>query len=224
MSRRFAPCRFAAAVPFVAAATACITEGTASSIGVVPVAAAVTLVLDDTVLPPGRQGQARVVALDGDGRWIAEPAVTWRIAAGSASVVIDSEGRLTSHSPGRATIEAVVDSVVATATVSVVEGGVPQGPQAPAEPRIRLDFPMPEVTGRSIVVTSGSKLQSALNGARAGDEFVLTAGVTYEGNYVLPKRPAGSRGWVTVRSDRTGQLPRSGCASPRCTRPSCRGS
>ena len=42
-------------------------------------------------------------------------------------------------------------------------------------PRVILDFPFPEMAGRTINVKAGDNLQSALNRARRGDEIVLEA-------------------------------------------------
>ena len=81
----------------------------------------------------------------------------------------------------------------------------------PELPRELLDFSMPVVSGRTIVVPRGGNLQKALNSAQRGDEIVLTAGATYTGNFVLPTKPGTSAdGWIVIRSDQSGQLPPAG--------------
>ena len=77
--------------------------------------------------------------------------------------------------------------------------------------QILLNFSMPVVTGRSIVVAADGNLQRALNSARRGDEIVLTAGATYTGNFELPEKSGTSAdGWIVIRSDRSGELPAMG--------------
>jgi Right handed beta helix region len=81
----------------------------------------------------------------------------------------------------------------------------------PELPRELLDFSMPVVSGRTIVVPRGGNLQKALHSAKRGDEIVLTAGATYTGNFVLPTKPGTSAdGWIVIRSDQSGQLPAMG--------------
>ncbi len=69
-------------------------------------------------------------------------------------------------------------------------------------PRVFLDFQFPAVTGRTITVSAGGNLQSALNKAQRGDEIVLAAGATFTGNFVLPTKPGTEAdGWIVVRSE-----------------------
>jgi len=58
---------------------------------------------------------------------------------------------------------------------------------------------------KSITVKSGQSFQSALDAAEAGDEIVLTAGVSFTGNFVLPKKSGTS--FITVRSSRCSEIP-----------------
>ena len=77
-----------------------------------------------------------------------------------------------------------------------------------ALPKEFLNFSMPVLSGRSIVVPADGNLQRALNSAQRGDEIVLTAGATYTGNFVLPAKAGTSAdGWIVVRSDKSGELP-----------------
>jgi hypothetical protein len=75
-------------------------------------------------------------------------------------------------------------------------------------PRELLDFRYPAVSGRTIRVDAGDNLQSALNNARRGDEIVLAAGATWQGNFVLPAR--GDSGWVVIRGEHASRLPAMG--------------
>ena len=82
---------------------------------------------------------------------------------------------------------------------------------AAALPNVRLDYSFPVVSGRSIRVRDGDKLQSALNNARRGDEIVLASGATFTGNFELPeKKGTAADGWIVVRSEALDQLPRQG--------------
>jgi hypothetical protein len=82
-----------------------------------------------------------------------------------------------------------VGSITGTLPVDIVptftEVKVPEAQRLKlraALPAVFLDFPWPEVSGRSIRVDTGGNLQSALNNARCGDEIVLAAGATFTGN------------------------------------------
>ncbi|HKG62248.1 MAG TPA: hypothetical protein VKB05_20985 [Pyrinomonadaceae bacterium] len=58
---------------------------------------------------------------------------------------------------------------------------------------------------RIIEVKDGRQLQRALNDAAAGDELVLDAGVTYNGNFKLPVKSGDA--FITIRSSRCTELP-----------------
>jgi hypothetical protein len=71
----------------------------------------------------------------------------------------------------------------------------------------------PTATGKSIAVHSGGNVQSAINSAACGDQVVLDAGVTWQGNFTLPnKNCSGSLdgGWVIVRTSAKSSLPPQG--------------
>lgn len=57
---------------------------------------------------------------------------------------------------------------------------------------------------KTITVKAGQSFQSALDVAEPGDEIVLTAGVAYTGNFVLPKKTGTA--FVTVRSSRCSEI------------------
>ncbi|MCX7017187.1 MAG: right-handed parallel beta-helix repeat-containing protein [Candidatus Sumerlaeota bacterium] len=69
----------------------------------------------------------------------------------------------------------------------------------PKAPRVWLETKPAAcvVSGVSRTLTPGDNLQTAINAAAPGDEIVLPAGATYEGNFTLPYK-AGT-GWVTIR-------------------------
>jgi hypothetical protein len=66
----------------------------------------------------------------------------------------------------------------------------------------------PAVT-RTVAVHNAADLQAALSGAQLGDNIVLDAGATYEGNFIVSV-PGGSAGWVTVSSSAAYALPSPG--------------
>ena len=64
----------------------------------------------------------------------------------------------------------------------------------------------------TITVKSGGKLQRALDEAKPGDEVVLDAGGTYQGNFTLPVKSGDA--FITVRSSRCAELPAGERVSP----------
>lgn len=58
---------------------------------------------------------------------------------------------------------------------------------------------------KTITVKPGQNFQLALDAAQPGDEIVLTAGTSYSGNFVLPKKPGDA--FITVRSSRCSEIP-----------------
>jgi len=82
----------------------------------------------------------------------------------------------------------------------VATGAEPGLVPAPAElPREYVDTALIQSTGRTIHVSAGGDLQSALNSARLGDLITLAAGATYTGPFLLPKKEG--TGWLVVRTD-----------------------
>ena len=67
--------------------------------------------------------------------------------------------------------------------------------------------------GASIPVATSAAFQAALNSAVAGDVIVLTAGITYTGNFTLPNR-GPLTGYITIQSSMVGSLP-TGAYTPR---------
>src|SRR3982750_240313 len=60
--------------------------------------------------------------------------------------------------------------------------------------------------GASISVAPSAAFQTALNSAVAGDVIVLTAGVTYTGNFILPNR-GSLADYITIQSSLAATLP-----------------
>jgi len=79
----------------------------------------------------------------------------------------------------------------------------------PALPTATVDVRCCPAVTRTIAVHSATALQAAFNNAALGDEIVLDAGATYEGNFVL-RIPTGTSGWVTVRTSASALLPAPG--------------
>jgi hypothetical protein len=59
--------------------------------------------------------------------------------------------------------------------------------------------------GATIDVPAGGDFQAALNKAQPGDTIRLTAGATYTGNFVLPKKQQGNK-FITIRSSASDAL------------------
>jgi hypothetical protein len=59
------------------------------------------------------------------------------------------------------------------------------------------------VTGRTLPLANGGKLQQTLDAALPGDRITLACGSSFSGNFVL--RPKTGNGWITIASD---------CATP----------
>jgi len=76
----------------------------------------------------------------------------------------------------------------------------------PALPTATVDVRCCPASTRTVAVHTAQDLQAALNNAALGDEIVLDAGKTYEGNFILSV-PSGTSGWVTVRSSASSALP-----------------
>jgi hypothetical protein len=73
----------------------------------------------------------------------------------------------------------------------------------PAPPATFLDTTYAPPSGRRIQVAGGEagarNFQSALEQAAPGDVILLSAGATFTGNFVLPKK-TGSTNWITIRT------------------------
>lgn len=85
-------------------------------------------------------------------------------------------------------------------------------PPAPPElPRVFLPtgLELTPATGKTIRVSAGEDLQSALNAAAPGDEVVLTSGATFTGNFVLPAKASEGK-WITIRTSDLDRLPPEG--------------
>jgi len=72
-------------------------------------------------------------------------------------------------------------------------GGSPELPRSVVETRL------PVLSGRVLRAPRPGDLQRALDGARPGDQIVVSPGVTYSGNFRL-RRYVGD-GWVVIRPD-----------------------
>jgi hypothetical protein len=68
-------------------------------------------------------------------------------------------------------------------------------------PKVFLDTSYVPPSGDVIRVHAGDDLQAALDRAVSGDQVVLDAGATFTGNFVLPKKAAGSEPIVVRTSD-----------------------
>jgi hypothetical protein len=75
----------------------------------------------------------------------------------------------------------------------------PPAAGAPEAPRETVATDSVATAGRIVEVPVGGDLQEALDRARPGDVVTLQAGAVYEGNFTLPRNPAG--GWIVLRGN-----------------------
>jgi len=86
-----------------------------------------------------------------------------------------------------------------TQSMAVVSSTPVKQVDSPAAlPQSYVDTTYSAPTGKTISVPQGGDLQAALNNALPGDVISLQAGVTYSGNFTLPKK--SGVGWVTLRT------------------------
>ncbi len=172
--------------------------------------ASVSVDVARNVLKMSENVQATAIALDSAYQPIDGRTVLWRVRADSAVATVTATGLVTAVGAGEAAIEAVVDGVVGSATVSVLAPAPPLPPLValPAAPATLLDFPYPPAAKRQVFVRSGDNLQNVLNAAQRGDEIVLQAGARWTGNFVLPaKNGTVADGWIVVRGENLATLP-----------------
>jgi len=191
--------------------TACTDNGaTAPDATAVVMPPPVVVGLDRQVLAVGSKSQARSVFIKRDGGSVRVPVDGWHVISGSDVVGIDHDGMLVARSNGQATIAARIGSITWEMPVEVIphiddidDAGLPSNQRVkPHLPAVLLDFPWPPVTGRTIRVSAGGNLQSALNSANRGDEIVLEGAAQFVGNYTLPaKAGTVADGWITIRGD-----------------------
>ena len=93
-------------------------------------------------------------------------------------------------------------------TAALVERRAQPTGNSPELPRSVVDTRLPALSGRVLRAARSGDLQRALDGARPGDQIVLSPGVTYAGNFRL-RRYVGD-GWVVIRPD----LPESKLPAP----------
>src|ERR1017187_4761988 len=79
----------------------------------------------------------------------------------------------------------------------------------PSLPIATVDVSCCPAVTRTVAVHTAAQLQAALSSAQLGDNIVLDAGATYEGNFIL-SIPSGSTGWVTLTSTAAFALPSPG--------------
>src|SRR5450755_3306375 len=70
----------------------------------------------------------------------------------------------------------------------------------PELPRIYLDTTYLTAKGNIITVSRADMFQEALNRAKCGDVVSLAAGITFQGNFVLPNK-GECNDWIIIRSD-----------------------
>lgn len=93
-----------------------------------------------------------------------------------------------------------------------VECPVPPGSSPVKLPSAKVDTAWIAPTGKTLTVASGGSFQAALDDAAPGDEIVLEAGATFEGNFKLPNKTGDK--WILVRSSALGKLPAGARVTP----------
>jgi uncharacterized protein YjdB len=176
--------------------------------------ASVAVTLPSLTLTVGRTAQATATPLDSAGRALSPRPIAWSLVTGAGVVSVSTSGLVTAIAPGAAQLRATIDGVAGTAALTVRDSSTAPGGAVvlPTLPET-LHFTFPQVRGRQWIVRAGDNLQGALNSAQRGDEIVLEAGASFQGNFSLPPKPGSlSDGWIIIRSDKLAQLP------PRGTR------
>jgi hypothetical protein len=97
--------------------------------------------------------------------------------------------------------------------VGLIFSGAKLGAQTPQLPLTIPNSTYPTPTGQSTPVHSSDDIQSAIDAANCGDELVLDAGVTWQGNFTLPNKNCSGAlngGWVIVRTSGESSMPAQG--------------
>jgi uncharacterized protein YjdB len=179
--------------------------------------AVVTVSMSPTSLTVGQGVQASAVAKDALGNPVAGVSFTWSVSS-TTVLSVSGSGMVAAVAAGTAQAKATTGGVTGSLNVTVSSPPPPAPPPGPngltapaALPQIYLNFPYTPATGSTITVLAGGNLQNAINSAQRGDEIVLSAGATFTGNFTLPvKSGTVANGWITIRTDKLGQLPAEG--------------
>lgn len=171
-------------------------------------AARVVVNLDAPTVAVGQSTQARFQAFDSTGHVLVGKSVSWAMASGTAVASVSATGLVSAVSTGSAVLAGTVDSVVGSATLTVLDSAAAAVVQLPRPLQDSVVVNYPGARRRAWNVKSGDNLQSVLNQAQRGDEIVIQAGATFTGNFTLPAKPGtAADGWILVRGDQQGALP-----------------
>src|SRR5437016_6326296 len=114
-----------------------------------------------------------------------------------------------SGSPARRVHLALILACVPTTLLLPPRALAQTGPELP---RVFVDTRYsPSTRGKLIRVRAGGDLQAALDASEPGDVIELSAGATFTGNFVLPRKPGTD--WIYIRSSAHARPPHPGTAA-----------
>ncbi len=183
------------------------------------------LEITSTALPPANVGVDYNASVSASG---GETPYKWSAASGGlpAGLSINSSTGAITGTPGQAgtfpVSVSVTDSQQHTATWAshlIVSSGQNSGFDGPAElPRVYMQTAMADTPapGKTIVVSAGGDLQSAMDSASCGDTIQLQAGATYSGLYKVPAKSCDAQHWIIVRTSAVSSLPPEGTRVTPC--------
>jgi uncharacterized protein YjdB len=187
-----------------------ITTGTTSTLPV----KTVSVSLAPASVTTGSTSAATATAKDSLGNIVGGQTVTWTSSNSAIASVsgTTASGAVNAVAAGSATISAKVGAATGTSTITVTTGSTggsgSVNAAAAALPLVTVNTALPAVTGKSIPVHAGGNLQQAINSAVRGDEIVIDAGITLQGNFTLPaKTGTAANGWITIRPSNMSGIP-----------------
>ena len=204
----------ATTVSIVATSAADTTKQASASVAVSP-AAVSGLAISTSSLPGMQAGVAYAYTLLATG---GTTPYKWSVLSGSlpqglslaASGQLAGSSTRTGQYPFTVEVTDATNSTVSKALALSVSAPPPPPPPSPSGgfdgpaelPRTYLQTTMANTPapGKTVLVSSGAALQSALNSANCGDTIELAAGTTFTGPFTLPAKNCDDSHWIIVRT------------------------